>query len=296
MMNPLMKEKNADIAYGTDPDCDRLGVVVNNKGQEVYLNGNQIAILMIHYVFSELKKQNKLPSNPLVIKSIVTSPMQKTIVEAFGGTVLDTLTGFKWMARLWKDLEDNNTDYNYVFASEESFGYMPNAHVRDKDAVASIALMNEIVLYYKLQNKNLLDALDDIYNEFGYAQESLIALTYKGISGKEKIQNIMKHFRDNFDKPIAANPIKIFKDFDSLKELNLKDNSESTIEMTKSNVLGFEFENGDILFLRPSGTEPKIKFYTMVQVKEGNLEDKKLNAQKRINEIESFIHSQVKEL
>ena len=286
----LMKEKNADIAYGTDPDCDRLGVVVNHKGIEKFLNGNQIAILMLHYIFSQKKELETLPKNPLVIKSIVTSPMQKTIVEAFGGTVLDTLTGFKWMAKLWKELEEKNTDYNFVFASEESFGYMPHNLVRDKDAVASIALMNEITLFYKLKGKTLIDALDDLYNEFGFAQESLIAKTYEGLKGKEKIDRIMQYFRENSTKDIAANKIKIFKDFESSIEKNLFDGNKSKIEMTSSNVLGFEFENGNILYLRPSGTEPKIKFYTMVQVKEGSLQKKKENAQKQISEIESFIN------
>ena len=289
----LMKEGNADVAYGTDPDCDRLGVVVNDKGIERFLNGNQIALLMIHYLFTQRKEKGTLPENPLVIKSIVTSPMQNTIVEALGGTVLDTLTGFKWMARLWQDLEDKNTSYNFVFASEESFGYMPHNLVRDKDAVSSIALMNEIVLFYKLQGKTLINALDEIYNEFGYGQESLIANTYEGIPGKEKIQRIMEYFRTNSNQDIAGNKVKVFKDFESLKETNLFTKTESNIDMTKSNVLGFEFENGNILYLRPSGTEPKIKFYTMVQVKEGSLAEKKEEAQKQINEIESFIHKTI---
>ncbi|MBT4793308.1 MAG: hypothetical protein HON90_17185 [Halobacteriovoraceae bacterium] len=289
----LMKEQNADVTYGTDPDCDRLGVVVNHKGIEKYLNGNQIAILMINYLFSQLKETNKLPSNPLVIKSIVTSPMQKTIVESFGGTVLDTLTGFKWMARLWKDLEDAGTDYNFVFASEESFGYMPNDQVRDKDAVASIALMNEITLFYKLQNKTLIDALDEIYEHYGYAQESLIANTYEGLAGKDKIARIMQYFRENSTVDIAKNKIKAFNDYQTLITKNFNAGTETKINMTSSNVLSFEFENGNSLFLRPSGTEPKIKFYTLVQVKEGDLQAKKAKAQELINEVEAFIHNSI---
>lgn len=292
----MMKESNADVAYGTDPDCDRLGVVVNHKGIEHYLNGNQIALLMIHYIFSQKSANKTLPTNPLVIKSIVTSPLQKTIVESFGGTVLDTLTGFKWMARLWKDLQDAGTDYNYIYASEESFGYMPYDFVRDKDAVASVALMNEIVLHYKLQNKTLLDGLDEIYTEFGYAEESLIALTFEGLEGKEKISRIMEYFRANSQKDIAENKIKTLKDYQSLKETNFETNDVKDINMTKSNVLGFEFGNGDILYLRPSGTEPKIKFYTMVQVRTGDLADKKTLAREKIQKIESFIHAAIKDL
>lgn len=291
-----MKDSGADIAYGTDPDCDRLGVVVNHKGNEQYLNGNQIAILMLHYIFSQRKEMGTLPTNPLVIKSIVTSPMQKTIVESFGGTVLDTLTGFKWMARLWKDLESDGTDYNYVFASEESFGYMPFDFVRDKDAVASIALMNEIVLFYKLQNKTLMDALDEIYTEHGYYEESLIALTFEGIEGRNKIDRIMKYFRTNPSAEIAGHKATKFQDFEISKVINFETNEITDLEITKSNVLSFEFSSGDILFLRPSGTEPKIKFYTMVRANEGNLEQKKEAAKKKIQEIESFIHKTVEEL
>lgn len=289
----LMKEKNADIAYATDPDCDRLGVVVNQKGLEHYLNGNQIAILMLHYLFSQKKEKGLLPQNPLVIKSIVTSSMQNTIAQAFGGTVIDTLTGFKWMARKLKDLEDESSEYNFVFASEESFGYMPNDNVRDKDAVAAIALMNEITLYYKMQDKTLIDALDDIYEEYGFAQESLIALNFEGLPGKEKIHRIMQYFRENFDQKIAGHQVKVFKDYSTGKALNLDSHETASIDMTPSNVLGLEFQSGHQLFIRPSGTEPKIKFYTMVQVKQGNLKEKKDKAQAIIDAVESFIHQKI---
>ncbi len=292
----LMEEQNADIAYGTDPDCDRLGVVVNHKGIKNYLNGNQIALLMIHYIFNQRKQKGTLPSNPLVIKSIVTSPMQNTIVKAFGGTVLDTLTGFKWMAKLWKDLEEKGTDYNYVFASEESFGYMPHNKVRDKDAVASIALMNEITLFYKLQNKTLIDALDEIYEEFGFGQESLIALTFEGLSGRDTINRIMEYFRNKPELSIGGQKTKFFTDFKPLTKYNIQTKETSKVEMTASNVLGFEFESGDLLYLRPSGTEPKIKFYTMVQVSEGDLQTKKELASSKISAIESEIHKIIESL
>ncbi len=287
---------NADVAYGTDPDGDRLGVVVNHKGAPEYLNGNQIAFLMIDYIFSELKKQNKLPANPLVLKSIVTSGLQNNIVESFGGTVVDTLTGFKWMARKWRDLQEAGTDYNFVFASEESFGYMTHDKARDKDAVGAMAMMNEITLFHKLNGKTLVDALDSIYEEHGYAQESLIANTYEGIAGKEKIDNIMAYFRENFKEQIADEVTEVFQDFETQKEKNLKTNSESEIEMTKSNVLGFKFESGNQLFLRPSGTEPKIKFYTMIKISEGDLKSKKEKAQERIETIESFINKTIEAL
>lgn len=281
----LMQESNADIAYGTDPDGDRLGVVVNVSGVPNYLNGNQIAIIMLSYIFEQRSQQNSMPKNPLVIKSIVTSPLQKTIARAFGADTIDTLTGFKWMARLWKDLEDQETDYNFLFASEESFGYLPYNFVRDKDAVSSIALMNEIVLHYKLKHMNLVEALDEIYKKHGFAQESLIALNFEGIQGSEKIKNIMKYFRENPELMLAGLKTKNFTDYERSSEQNLI-----------SNVLRFEFNNGDILFVRPSGTEPKIKFYTMVQVTGNDLAGQKLEASERIKKIESEIHSIVETL
>lgn len=281
----MMKESNADIAYGTDPDCDRLGVVVNVSGVPNYLNGNQIAILMLDYICEQRTQQNTLPKNPLVIKSIVTSPLQKTIASAYGADTIDTLTGFKWMARLWKDLEDQGTDYNFLFASEESFGYLPYNFVRDKDAVSSIALMNEIVLHFKLKGMNLIEALDEIYKKHGYAQESLIALNFEGIQGSEKIKNIMKYFRENPNLSIAGLKCKNFTDYELSEAPNLV-----------SNVLRFELENGDIVFVRPSGTEPKIKFYTMVQVTGNDLQDQKNEATDRIKNIEQEIHKIVETL
>lgn len=289
----MLKSQNADVAYGTDPDCDRLGVVVNHHGNIQYLNGNQIAFLMLDYIFSQLSEQNRLPKNPLVIKSIVTSGLQNNIVEYYGGTVLDTLTGFKWMARLWRDLEEAGTDYNFVFASEESFGYMTHNKARDKDAVGAIALMNEIVLFNKLKDKTLIDALDNIYEKYGFAQESLIANTYEGLEGKEKINKIMSYFRTHFKDPIANEETETFSDYDSQKTLNFTNNSETKIDMTKSNVLGLKFKSGNQLYLRPSGTEPKIKFYTMVKVSEGSVNERKAKAATQIKEIETFIHNTI---
>lgn len=276
----IMLEENADVTYGTDPDGDRLGVVVNQKGIPYYLNGNQIALLMMHYILEQKTKQGTMPSKPLVIKSLVTSPLQNTIANNYQTEVKDTLTGFKWMAKLWRELEDS--EYEFVFASEESFGYMPHEKVRDKDAIASIALMNEIVLYYKREGLNLVEALDQIYDKFGYAEESLVALTFEGIEGKEKINRIMQYYRDNHAKSIAGHEVSKFNDY-----------QKGVDGMTPSNVLGFEFIDGNKLFLRPSGTEPKIKFYTMVQVTEGNLAEKKQTAKKLIQAIESEIEERV---
>lgn len=292
----IMLNKNADLVYGTDPDCDRLGVVVNHQGNPHYLNGNQIAFLMLYYIFEQLKVQNKLPPKPLVIKSIVTSDLQRIISEAYGATILNTLTGFKWMARLWKDLEDKGTDYNFIFASEESFGYMTHDNSRDKDAVGAISMMNELALFYKLQGKTLIDVLDEIYLKFGFAQESLIAKTYEGLAGKDKINRIMEYFRKNYKNNFADEQVALFEDYKSLTCMDLVEGVEKTFEFNPSNILSFTFKSGHKVFLRPSGTEPKIKFYTMVNIKEGSLEERKFMANKKIQIIEDFINTVIADI
>lgn len=291
-----LKNLNADVAFGTDPDCDRLGVVVNHQKEIHYLNGNQIAFLMLHYILTERSEKNLLPKNPLILKSIVTSELQTTIAEKFGATMMNTLTGFKWMAMKLKELEDKGSDYNFVFASEESFGYLPYGMVRDKDAVSAVALMSEIALYYKKQNKTLIDALNEIYEIYGYAQESLISLTFEGISGKQKIESIMNYYRENYQNAFKSEEVSVFKDYKMQVEKDLKNGTTTAIDMTKSNVLGFEFKSGNGLFLRPSGTEPKIKFYTMVKVSEGDLSSKKEKAKRMIKSIEDEIHAAIKNL
>lgn len=293
--NQMLNEK-ADVAYGTDPDCDRLGVVVNHNNKPYFLNGNEIAVLMIEYTLSQLKEQNKIPKNPLIIKSIVTSNLQRLIASHFDVKVMDTLTGFKWMAKLMSDLTDQGVAFDFIFASEESFGYMPNKNVRDKDAVASIALMNELALYNKLQGLNLVEKLDKIYEQYGFAKESLIANTYKGLKGRRKINNIMAFFRNYSESSIASEKIINIKDYLSLEDKDVLTKDVKKIDMFKSDVLGFTFESGNVLYLRPSGTEPKMKFYTMVTVSVGSLEDKKNYAQNKIQEIEDFIHSAIKDL
>ena len=284
-----MLKVKSDIVYGTDPDGDRLGVVINHHGRPVILNGNQIGALMIYYVFSIKAEKKSLPKNALVIKSIVTSPIQNAIVEHFGGTVIDTLTGFKWMAGLIRELEDKKSSYQFVFASEESFGYMPHKESRDKDGVSSMALMSEAALYYKRKGMTLIDTLDEIYSRFGFFHESLLSKDYEGIQGAQKINRIMTFFRNYSETHFAGEEIVAKEDYETSISTDLKNKKTSTILLPKSNVLSFTFASGNKLFLRPSGTEPKIKFYTMVKETDGGLEAKKLNASKKVKSIEATI-------
>jgi phosphoglucomutase len=285
-----MLKIKGDIAFGTDPDGDRLGVVINHQGKPEILNGNQIGALMLYYVFSIRKKMKTLPQNVLVIKSIVTSPIQNAIVEDFGGTVLDTLTGFKWMAALIRELEEQKSPYNFVFASEESFGYMPHKESRDKDGVSSMVLMSEAALYFKRKGMTLIDALDEIYSKFGFFYESLLSHDYEGMKGANKISRIMDVFRRYPETHFAGEEIIAKEDYEASLATDIRSKRTMPIMLPKSNVLSFTFASGNKLFLRPSGTEPKIKFYTMVRETEGDLALKKLKAIKKVKQIEETIN------
>ena len=274
----LMEKTNADIVMGSDPDTDRLGVAIKNDGKIEYLSGNQIGILKLHYILSQLKLKNKLSSNSYFVKSIVTTSLLDVIAESFGTKVYNTLTGFKWICGKMNQIEKSEPSKQFIFATEESFGYLSHTFARDKDGVSSVAMMAEVALFYKLQGMNLLHALDKIYEEYGFSHESLLSLDYFGIEGQEKISRIMTKFRVFSDNTIVGNRITEIRDYD----LGFAD-------LPKSNVLGFFFENGDQFYLRPSGTEPKIKFYVMIQEKKGTLLEKKKRALEKTEAILAFI-------
>lgn len=264
----LMEALDADIVMGSDPDTDRLGVALKQNGEVHYLTGNQIGILKLHYILSSMKQNKQLSGNDYVVKSIVTTPLLDTIAEKFNVEVYNTLTGFKWICGKMNELEKSDPSKNFIFATEESFGYLCHNFARDKDGVSSVSQMAEVALFYKLQGLSLLDALDKIYSEFGFSREDLLSLDYFGIEGAEKISRIMSFFRNFKDNEILGNKIAKIKDY-----------SLGIEGLPKSNVLGFFFEDGNQVYLRPSGTEPKIKFYIMIQEKDGDLATKKTNAQ-----------------
>jgi phosphoglucomutase len=276
----LLDKLNGDLAMGSDPDTDRLGVALKHQGTIQYLNGNQIGILKLHYILSERKKQNRLPQNSYVVKTIVTTPLQDTIAKSFGVEVYNTLTGFKWICGKMNELERTHPEKEFLFGTEESFGYLSHTYARDKDGVTSVALMAEIALFYKLQNLNLFEALDKIYEEFGFSHESLLSLDYFGIEGTDKISRIMKTFRQYNDSVMLDNKIAEKKDYLS-----------PATGLPSSDVLGFFFESGDQLFLRPSGTEPKIKFYIMIQERIGTLAEKKSKALLKTEKFLTYIRT-----
>jgi phosphoglucomutase len=292
----MMQTLKADIGFGTDPDSDRLGVVYLENNQPVYLNGNQIAVLMLDYIFKALDENKKIPAHALVIKSIVTSELQTAIAKKYGARMEQTLTGFKWMGALMAEYERNGTPYNFIFASEESFGYMGHNQCRDKDGLSALALMMELTLYHKTQGRNLTQALDQIYTEYGFYQESLLSLDYLGMEGSEKIKRIMTFFRTQRPTQIEGSEIVQVEDYSTATKQFVRDGKSEVLTTPKSNVLGFTFGNGNKLYLRPSGTEPKIKFYTMVKSDVGSLQERKQVATQTIHKIEQYIQKIANEL
>ncbi|MBK23111.1 MAG: hypothetical protein CME70_03820 [Halobacteriovorax sp.] len=285
----LMKKEGGDMVMGTDPDTDRVGIALEKNGKIIYLNGNQIGILMLHYICSNLQEQGRMPKDPYYVRTIVTTPLQDKIAEKYGVEKEVTLTGFKWICGRVNEIEKEEPNRNFVFGTEESFGYLNHDYVRDKDGVSSIALLSEIALYYKLKGKDLVDALDDIYSEFGFSHETLLCLVYEGKAGAEKIDRIMEHFRNLPDPMFANEAVHTLKDYKSGEANSYFDNSVEKLNLPPTNALGFFLKSGDTVFLRPSGTEPKIKFYIMLQVTEGSLEEKKKKAEDKTETILSYI-------
>ena len=287
-----MKKEGADLALGSDPDGDRVGVAFDVEGKTHYLNGNQIGLLMLHYTLKSLKAQNKLSDNAYFVKSIVTTELQTVLAKSFGVKTINTLTGFKWICRAMNEMEEQDPNSQFIFATEESFGYLNHLYTRDKDGISSLGLISEMTLYYKSQGLNLLEVLDEIYQEYGLSQEHLLNLNYLGKEGSEKITRIMDYFRSFNDGKIADEQIKEKQDF--LKQVKTVNSTDTAMkDLPQSNVLCFIFNDDSRLYLRPSGTEPKIKFYIMIQQTQGSLASKKEKAQERIEKILEFIHQKV---
>ncbi len=253
-------EVDADVVLASDPDADRIGVAVkNDKGEFVILNGNQTALVFIYYIISKRKESGKLKGNEFIVKTIVTTELIAKIAERNNVEYFDVFTGFKFIAEVIRDFEGVKT---YIGGGEESFGFMPADFVRDKDAVSSCALMAEIVAWAKDQGKSLYEMLLDIYLEYGYSKEKMKYVVRKGKSGAEEIQQMMDNFRSNPPKMLGGSKLKIVKDYEVNIEKNILTGEEKKInQKTTSNVLQFFTEDGTKISVRPSGTEPKIKFY-----------------------------------
>ncbi|MGN7896512.1 phospho-sugar mutase [Bacillus sp. 22475] len=255
----------ADVLIATDPDADRLGVAVrNHNGEFQVLTGNQTGALMLDYLLSQKKENGTLPENGFVLKTIVTSEIGRTIAKAYGLDTIDTLTGFKFIGEKIRQYEESG-QYEFQFGYEESYGYLIRPFCRDKDAVQSVLFACEVAAYYKSQGKTLYDGLLEVFEKYGFFREDLVSLTLKGKDGAEQIQEMMATFRENPPKEVAGLTVVAVEDYKASIVTSLQDGHKEEIHLPKSNVLKYQLEDGSWFCLRPSGTEPKIKFYFGVQ-------------------------------
>ena len=246
----MAKKDGADIIIGTDPDCDRVGVVVkDNDGEYIVLNGNQVGSLLVDYVMSNKAEEIKEMHNPMIVKTIVTSELGAEIAKSYNVGCVDTLTGFKFIGEKIHQYEEDNSA-TFIMGYEESYGYLVGTHARDKDGVVSALLISEMAAYYYDKGMTLYEGLQEVYKKYGYYREELQSITLKGIDGMEQIKSIMNTFRTSNIEEIAG-----------IKVAELKDYSQGIDNLPKSDVLKFILEDNSWIAVRPSGTEPKIKFY-----------------------------------
>jgi phosphoglucomutase len=259
------KELDADILCGTDPDADRIGIgIKDSKGNWVLMNGNQTAVLAFNYMIESRKEKGIAQANDMVVKTIVTTNLIDVIAKKNGVNCYNVLTGFKWIAELIKEKEGNE---NYVIGGEESYGLMIGSQIRDKDAVSAVCILCEMAAYEKNKGRSLYEKLLNLYLQYGYYQEDLISITKKGMNGQQEIAQMMEDFRNNPPKILAGSKVVELLDYQKQIKTNLQTGNTETISLPKSNVLQFITEDGSKISARPSGTEPKIKFYFSVNTK-----------------------------
>ncbi|MGN2272011.1 phospho-sugar mutase [Priestia megaterium] len=255
------KETGADLLLATDPDADRLGVAVkNNRDEYVLLTGNQTGALLLHYILSQKQEKGILPDNSVMLKTIVTSELGRAIAENYGVETVDTLTGFKYIAEKIEEYKRKGTK-TFQFGYEESYGYLIGDFVRDKDAVQAAVMIAEAAAYYKQQNMTLYDGLIELYETYGYYKESLTSFTLKRKDGTEQIDRIVNRFRLNPPTEIAGATVEKIEDYQIGTRINLLTAQQERMDLPSSNALKFWLQDGSWFALRPSGTEPKVKFY-----------------------------------
>ena len=286
----MAKQESPDIIFGTDPDCDRIGVVVKeSNGEFKVLTGNQTGLLLTHYVLSALKETNSLPENGVVIKTIVTTEGARKIAEDFGIELMDVLTGFKYIGEKIREFRESG-DKKYLCGFEESYGYLAGEFVRDKDAVIASMLIAEMTLYYKEQGMSLYEALIKLYEKYGFYKETLISIELEGKEGQEKIASCIDALRNS---PIeSVEGVKISTKLDYKLSLEESNGVKSEIKLPKSNVLKYILEDGSSFVVRPSGTEPKMKIY--LAVKGSSLENAESEIERFKSKVMEIINEKLK--
>lgn len=252
---------NADLLLATDPDCDRVGIAVRDGEEYALMTGNEVGAMLCEYLLSSLKEQGKLPNNPIVVKTIVTTPLVETIAAAYGAQTADLLTGFKYIGELVTNLEKNDETDRFIVGMEESYGYLRGAHARDKDAVVASLLICEMASYYKLKGISLKQFMDGIYEKYGMYLNTVLNFGFEGASGMQKMADMMNDLRVNPPKEIAGAPVVKMSDYKLSFTKDTVTGEETEIKLPKSNVLSFIMPDNSKVIVRPSGTEPKIKVY-----------------------------------
>jgi phosphoglucomutase len=280
-------EIDADLVLATDPDADRVGIAVkNNDGEFVLLNGNQTGSLLINYLLTAWEEKEKLTGNEYVVSTIVTTSLIKAICDAKGVEYFNTLTGFKWIGQVMTQNEGKKT---FIAGGEESYGYLIGDLVRDKDAVISCAFIAEMTAFYKDKGSSLYQAMIDMYVTYGMYKEDLVSITKKGKTGAEEIKAMMEKFRNNPPAKLGGSDVVTSKDYELNKETDIKASTSKELGFPKSDVLQFITEDGSIISARPSGTEPKIKFYCSVNTPLAAAEDFKATEEKLADKIKAIM-------
>lgn len=277
-----LKRLHVDLLIATDPDADRLGVVIKHREKPVILDGNQTACIAVEHICRALKEGHLFPEKPTFVKSIVTSELFRVIVESYQAICLDVLTGFKYIGEKISQWEEEKKagipTEHFIFGAEESYGALLGTHARDKDAVVYSALICEAALHQKLRGKTLIDLLYDIYHKYGIYREKLLSLTYEGKEGAEKIHHMMEKMRKNPPRAIEGIKITLMEDFLSRFALHLEGGRKEPITLPPSDMLRFWLADQTKIVVRPSGTEPKIKIYCGTMSKESSAYERGIEA------------------
>ena len=256
----LADEIGSDVVIGTDPDADRMGIAIrDDNGKFVLLNGNQIGVLLADYIFRRKTEENAMPKNGALVKTIVTTELARKVATSYGVTTFDVLTGFKFIGEKIKEWEENGK-YTYLFGFEESYGSLVGTHARDKDAVVASMIFAEMICYYDSIGKRVYDVLQEIYKQFGYFVEKAKSITFGGLDGMQKMADIMTEIRSTSFSEIAGTKVLAQSDFVTRKK-TYADGKTEDITLPKTNAFKIHLDNGDWICVRPSGTEPKLKFY-----------------------------------
>ena len=284
----LAKEKDADIVLATDPDADRLGVYAKDSktGEYKSFTGNMSGLLIAEYELSQKRERNNIPQNGILIKTIVSSNLADAISKKYNIQLKEVLTGFKYIGEQIKIFEKTNEN-TYLFRFEESYGCLIGTHARDKDGIAAVMALCEAAAYYKEKGFTLWDQMINIYEEYGYYKEDLLSITLEGVEGASKIKEMMENLRNNIPTRIGEYKVEKFRDYKTEKIINMETKEEEKTGLPESNVLYFDLENDFWVCVRPSGTEPKIKFY--VGVKGSNIEDAEIKVKKLKEDLNEII-------